>query len=231
MKADEAHSASRLVHFFDVRTPHELRCALERQHLMCFNASLNRGRLEFHANGKHNGLPIIFRLLFTAADLPSNAYSLFIQLSWSGTKPDAHDYFLKSSQSWFEFWCRDLNLQPHAVEAEPNTCYQELADQALNAESQLTDTALIQQRILEALRNGAVFSTASKEGGARIGFSQGRFFRQDYGESEESEVFPDDASFLTFLRKFYDWEVSRALYPDKASDETAWRLIQHQHHR
>ena len=36
---------------------------------------------------------------------------------------------------------------------------------------------------------------------------------------------PAEAEFLEALRKFYDWETSRNVYPEKVSDFVAWKLI------
>lgn len=225
MNPDELHSASRIVHFTDRRSPHEMRCALERDHMTGFEPVMQEGRLEFHGVSKCNGLPCTFRLVFEAAGWATNEYTLHLQISWAHLPPEHHDYYRKTSVSWFDLWCRDL--KPHApLPAEPPTgTYQARVEQALDAESHLTDISAIQQAILTALRSGASFSTAHKEGGTNIGHAQGRFFRRDYGESNAQETFAADASFLAFLRKFFDWETSRNVAPAKVSDETAWRLI------
>lgn len=49
--------------------------------------------------------------------------------------------------------------------------------------------------------------------------------RADYGESSSVEAFRDEAAFLAFLRRFFDWETSRGAYPGKATEPEAWRLI------
>lgn len=36
---------------------------------------------------------------------------------------------------------------------------------------------------------------------------------------------PDEAEFLEALRKFYDWETSKNVYPEKVSDLVAWKLM------
>ena len=75
------------------------------------------------------------------------------------------------------------------------------------------------------MKSGAKFFTSHKEGGTHISWQNGRFVRSDYGESDEREEFTDDGEFLKFLRQFYSWETSRNLYPEKASELTAWKLI------
>jgi hypothetical protein len=92
-------------------------------------------------------------------------------------------------------------------------------------QAHLMEVQSIQQEILSRMREGASFSTAHKEGGTTISFSQGRFVRADYGESSRREEFRDPNRFLAFLRQFYDWETSRNTHPNKVADVVAWRLI------
>lgn len=64
----------------------------------------------------------------------------------------------------------------------------------------------IQHEILAALRAGAEFCTAHKEGGTTIRWLHGRFVREDYGEWNERAEYTDEATFLAFLRRFFEWE-------------------------
>ncbi|MEI9863519.1 MAG: hypothetical protein WDN00_02985 [Limisphaerales bacterium] len=75
------------------------------------------------------------------------------------------------------------------------------------------------------MKQGASFATAHKEGGTNIRWLNGIFVRADYGESEDRKEFYSESDFLTALRKFYDWETSTNVYPDKVSDFEAWKLI------
>ena len=83
----------------------------------------------------------------------------------------------------------------------------------------------IQQIIVERMKRGATFSTAHKEGGTILKWLDGRFIRSDYGENPDLIKFADETEFLKALRQFYDWDTSKALYPSKASDFDAWKLI------
>jgi hypothetical protein len=38
-------------------------------------------------------------------------------------------------------------------------------------------------------------------------------------------TYATEAEFLDALRKFYDWETSKNVYPEKVSDLVAWKLI------
>ena len=45
------------------------------------------------------------------------------------------------------------------------------------------------------------------------------------GEYPDTVVFPSESEFLEALRKFYEWETSQNMYPEKASDYVAWKLM------
>ncbi len=75
------------------------------------------------------------------------------------------------------------------------------------------------------MKRGARFTTSHKEGGANICWANGRFVRSDYGDNPAHQAFSSEADFLEALRQFYDWETSKNLYPNKASDFVAWKLI------
>lgn len=225
MPSQNPHSASWTVSFTDVRPPCEMRGALEREHMAPFEAVMKDSRLEYHGASKCNTLPCTFRLVFDAAGEQTNDYTLHIQMSWAHLPVAAHDSYRRSSASWLALWCRDLTIRPPRSPEPPNAGYQARVEDALKEEIQIADIPAIQRTILSALKNGATFSTSHKEGGTNIGYSNGRFYRRDYGEWTSNETFTDEAAFLTFLRKFYDWETSRSIAPAKVTDEIAWRLI------
>lgn len=218
-------SAAAVIHFTDTRSPGEIRAALEREHMAPFDPILKDGRLEFHATTKCNTLPCTLRLTFNAAHSTTNDYSLHIQMSWAHLPPASHAHYHASFASWLSFWSRDLKLQTTPASESPNAHYQTLVELALVAEASLTDIPAIQKTILTALKRGAVFRTSHKEGGTNIGFANGAYHRKDFGEWTSHDTFADDASFLGFLRKFYDWETSRSVAPAKVPDVVAWRLI------
>lgn len=82
-----------------------------------------------------------------------------------------------------------------------------------------------QQAILQALRGGASFFTAHKEGGTRIRFDGTQFVRADYGESDLVQRFASDAEFLDFLYRFYEAENTQSVRPASLAQAEAWRLI------
>ena len=86
-------------------------------------------------------------------------------------------------------------------------------------------SAAIQQEILDALRRGAEFRTAHKEGGTVLRWQHGRFIREDYGDWSERAAYTDDAAFLAFLWRFFEWE-SRSLQRVELPEPDRWRNIQ-----
>jgi len=187
---------------------------------------VNEARLEFLGTIKCNDLPSTFRLIFESAGPRSCGYSLLIHMSSAHMPREHDDYHAKSSASWLNLWCDGLEIcQQTSWDDGPDHLYQTRVEQALNAEADLTETPAIQQAILNALRDGATFATSHKEGGSRIGFENGHFFKHDYGEIISSETFVSDTAFLAFLRRFYDWETSKSCHPHQAPEPSVWRLI------
>jgi hypothetical protein len=45
------------------------------------------------------------------------------------------------------------------------------------------------------------------------------------GDYPDAVVFASESEFLEALRKFYDWETSKNVYPEKVSELVAWRLM------
>lgn len=86
--------------------------------------------------------------------------------------------------------------------------------------------AAAQRAIVAALRSGASFSTAHKEGGTTIRFDGRDYLREDFGESPSLTRFATDEELLAFLRRFYHHEVLRDAGPAGVSEAEAWRWIQ-----
>lgn len=101
-----------------------------------------------------------------------------------------------------------------------------LIHSSLTFESHLTDVAAIQREITTAMARGSRFITSCKEGDTRLTFQHGHYRRVDEGDEPATETFPDEATFLTFLRRFYQWEVTRGSPRNVTlSEEDAWKLI------
>ena len=85
-------------------------------------------------------------------------------------------------------------------------------------------SAAIRQEILAALRAGAQFRTAHKEGGTTIRWERGRFIREDYGDWSERAEYTDEVEFLAFLWRFFEWE-SRGYQRVQLPDAERWENI------
>lgn len=217
-------SNHRVLHFRDSRPPQEIQFALERDLMVLLQPVQENSRLVFHGSVKIDGGMHSVRLRFEAALPRENCYSLTVTAS--GAEPARREGHLQAASGWFEFWTRDFQSAPPPPAGEgAGECYRALVEQAIAAEAHLTSVPAVQEEILAAMRRGAMFSTAHKEGGTRIAFEQGRFVRTDYGEWDRRDEFPDDAAFRAFLRKFFDWDTSRNTFPEKVSDFEAWKLI------
>lgn len=212
--------------FHDIRLPQALCSVLERQYMTRFTPEVREGHLEYRAVTKAGGLPCRFRLVYEAATPNGNRYSLHMEMSWAHLPAEHHDHYRRSSESWFQLWTQDWAAAARqAPGGEDAALYPQRVAQALDAESHLADVASIQQEILTALKTGATFATAHKEGGTRIGHAQGRYFSWDYGESTAERTFTEDSAFLAYLRAFFDGDLSRDNAAVKMSEEDAWRLI------
>ena len=226
MNSADATHAARTCYFADEQSPHEIRCLLEREHLVRFDpVTRDDGHLEFEATSRCNGLPCTFRLSFLAAHPSVNHYALHIEMSWTHMPADCNEYHRKTSESWFDLWCADFQSHAPLPEVPVSDLYRQRVAQALQAEVHLTDIAALQQEILSALKSGSSFATAHKEGGTRIGYANGHFYREDYGESPAREVFSDEAEFLASLHRFYGWQISKNVAPAQVPDELGWLLI------
>jgi hypothetical protein len=209
--------------FRDRRAPHEIRHFLERRLMTLLRIDTGAGRLAFRGTLKSGYGVFQFDLTLQAAHWWGNLYSLQIEASpLPGAKDD--QAFRKSAQSWFGWWTSDFKATSDSIDNSPDR-HRQCVEQALASESAESTVAGIQRTIAEAVRAGATFSTAHKEGGTNIGFRGGKFFRSDYGESSEHESFATDEAFLAFLRRFYHGEVSRNSHPHQVPELDAWKLI------
>lgn len=219
-------SAKRLLHFRDRRPPHEIQFALERDLMTLFVASIKNERLTMTATAKVVGAQYDFELRFEAALPLTNCYSLRVETSWADAAATHHDYYRKTSKSWFGLWTRDLMpADPPNSDAGSTARYQEICAASLNAEAHLDTVPALQQTIVAAMKAGARFTTSNKEGDTNINWNGSRFVRIDQGDYPDTVVFSSETEFLEALRKFYDWETSTNVYPQKVSDLVAWKLI------
>lgn len=223
---ETATSANRLLHFRDHRPPHEIQFALERDLMTLFAANMPNGRLTMTANAKVVGAQYDFELRFEAAMPHTNCYSLRVGTSWADAPATHHDYYRNTADSWFSHWTRGfMPAEPPAADAVAPERYQAICAAALNAEAHLDTVPALQQTIVGAMKRGARFTTSHKEGGTDLSWNGEHFVRSDYGDYPDHITYSSEEEFLEALRKFYDWETSKNVYPPKVSDLVAWKLM------
>lgn len=226
VSAETATGAKRTLHFEDRRPPQEVQFALERELMTLFTKAMDNGKLRMLAQGNVNGASYCFELQFEAALFFRNSYSLRVEASWAGQPAKSHDYFRKTSDSWFSLWTRDLMAaNPPKTDAGSAGSYQKLVEAALVAEAHLDSIAAIQQAIVVGVKDGGSYSTSHKEGGTNIFWRGGKFIRSDYGDYPDHKEFTDESEFLKMLEQFCHWDVHRLAGSNKLSEFDTWKLI------
>jgi hypothetical protein len=162
-----------------------------------------------------------------------NLYALRLGYEGSGS-PVNEKIWSENVRLTMDRWTEGLTLTESRAGSTPERFRQvveettsrerELADQPLPKEDQAAILA-IQEAIVERLRQGKYFFTASKEGGTHIKWIRDRFVFQDYGESDDREEFTAVAPFFERLRKFYDWESRYEWLPHTPPEIEVWRFI------
>lgn len=177
------------------------------------------------------------RLRLEAVVDACQAYALTVRSS-APRRWTSEDQFRLKAERRFEYLCSKLQRPCKAIDRSGASAAQ-LADVrrtsiALEAARALVvedpaPVARLQQAVLAAMRNGAVFLTAHKEGGTRLGFDGRNFRRIDYGDQPNvNHVFADDAAMLACLRAFFDWDSRQQDYPHRPPEVEVWRYIQGQ---
>ena len=213
-------------HFRDRRPPQEIQWRLEADLMELVAPVAGSVRYTLQTTMRHGTQQFVFHLIFQAALANANCYSFRAELSDPGPRPSTPEELTRTITSWMGFWMRDYAAADPPGAAEGSAArYEQLVQAARTAESHLVDVPSVQQEIIRRMRTGAEFRTAHKEGGTTISFRGGRWSRVDYGEWSTTEHFQVEAQFLSFLRTFFDVEVSRNILPDRVPDEKAWRLI------
>lgn len=211
--------SERSLHFRDSRPPQEIQFYLERRLMALFEVAAREPKLEWRTTLRMGTEVYRCRLVFEAAFFVTNCY--FFHVETDGGR-----------MSWFDFWAQGWKpAQPPNPADNSVARYQKLATQAATAEAHLTDVAAVQREILAALRRGASFSTAHKEGGTNIRYHRGRYVAADYGESSGERTFDSDEAFLAYLRKFFHYQVNQNYRPDAIPELVAWKLILRLLHR
>ncbi len=210
---------------FDARPPQDLQAELERATEAVFPLDGSATPPTCAASFEFVGLRYRLALAFGEAFADGNRYRLDIAVE-PGPGWTDQAAARRSADGWIALWSNGLRreTQPPAGQSLPAR-HQALTEAWLAEEARCADVALTQRRILDGLRAGACFTTAHKEGGTTIRFTGRVYFSADYGESNDTRRFADDAGFLAYLRQFYDFQTSRYVWPARVAEADAWRLI------
>lgn len=216
------------LHLIDLREPQAVQTVLERATDAVFAplgdpaaaavrcARFSLGRVTYRL-GLH----------FVDAQVRRQCYRLVIEAATGDDTADLNEE-RRRAEAWIGLWTHGLPWQPlPAAGAGSPQRHQALVAAWRTAELAWQDVGATQRSILEALRRGAWFSTAHKEGGTTIRQVGDGWVAADYGESQQARRFTDAATFLAFLQRFYDHETSRHVWPDRVPEADAWRLIHH----
>ncbi len=222
---NEPTSASHVVHFRDARPPQAIQHELERRVMARLTPAMEDQRLVHRGTVAVNGATCAVELTFEAAWAHEYGYRLHFEMTWDDATPEHADYHRKVAPSWMELWAQDFVPAERALPGEGVAeLYAGRVSEAMVAERALSSISAVEQEILAAVRAGGTFSTSHKEGGTTVSWRGGRFVRADYGESQFSETFVDDAAFLSFLRRFFEWETRRGSR-GTPTELQRWQLI------
>lgn len=216
---------TRVLHFIDRRAPHEVQFALERDLMALFTARMEGGQLRMNTTAHVNGARYDFEIQFIAARKGENHYTLRVVSEWPVSNSN-HDYFRKTSDSWYKLWISELTpATPSDANDAPATRYQELCEAALNAERHLDTVEAVKRAIVDGVKRGGKYGTSHKEGGTNIFFQDGKFNCSDYGDNPDHKQYTDDAEFLKMLWNFSRFDVNRSAGKRELPELEVWKLI------
>jgi hypothetical protein len=191
--------------------------------------------LRYAGTSGAGGYPSTVRLELVAVGGGRHLYALTSE----GTAPrrwEDEQHFTAMCERRFERWCAQLRIvadQP-AWPGGPRSPLEPCVIQVVAAEEaaervgeDMAPVFALQARILDALRGGAGFVEAGKEGRTQLFFDGTVFRREDDGDGpDRSAAYADDASMLDCLRHHYDWEANQGSYPHPQPELVVWQYIQ-----
>ena len=191
-------------------------------------------RLRYSSTSSAGGFPLTLQLELRAASGTAHLYAL----TCTGSAPKRWENeveFTRACDRRFTFWCAKLRLVPDANAwgpVMPVQMHELIAATQAQEDAEAARTpdpapiAYVQQHVLDGLKAGQVFITAHKEGGTRLYFDGTVYRRSDYGDGlNRDEVYADGPAMLKCLRRFYDWEAQRDVYPHQKDELQVWRYI------
>ena len=190
--------------------------------------------LQYAGTTGAGGHPCTVRLQLVAVAAECHLYRLTSESSVP-RRWEEEQRFTSACERRFAHWCVQLRIVaneqawPNAPRADLEQCVMGViaAEEATaRAIEDKTPVVALQRQVLDALRSGMGFFSASKEGGSHLFFDGSVFRRKDYGDGPDwSAVYADDASMIDGLRRFYDWDARRDSYPHRKPDLEVWQYI------
>jgi hypothetical protein len=213
------------LHVIDSRAPQDVQAQLERNTDAVFAPLGNEDDLVRSAMIRCGMLQ--YRLTLTLVNVLPQGNSFRLDVAAFAHEGHADEQaLLRHAQAWIGVWTHGLQTVPRPAAGEGSASRRQALARAWRAaEVPLGQIATLQQSIVQAMRHGATFSTAHKEGGSNIRFDGRRYEHTEYGENQSIRHYASDAQFLDFLRQFFDYETSRHVWPARVPEVDAWRLI------
>lgn len=223
---ESATGWTRVLYFEDKRPPHLVQFNLERELMVLFVASMDGSQLRMNATADVNGARYDFEVRFLAALKSNYHYSLRTEASWADSDPKHHDYFRKTSDSWFQMWTRELrSATPSDMSKNLVERYQKESAATLQAQQQLNSVEAVQRAIIDGMKRGGTYGTSHKEGGSNIYWRVDRYVRSDYGDYPDLKNYMSDAEFLQMLWNFCQFDVTRSAGKRALPELDLWKLI------
>lgn len=205
-------------HFRDHRPPPEIQHRLESRLSSLFRPIAGEHPPVFSTAFRSGLTSYQLRLRLNSIADGDHSYTLQMESSGPGAE---------SLSGWAKFWTGGLQEAPPREPAPSSSdALRAAAASWLAADSHLDSVASVQAAILEAMRAGAVYSSAHKEGGTTIRWRRGtRFVAESYGESSYTQTFSTAEDFFAYLWESYDWRTSQYVWPERIPEIDAWKLI------
>lgn len=214
------------VTFQDNRAIVEVLFVFESRLRIIFDAEMAEELLSFRRSFNLNGATYQVQLVYLGATDHSDIYRFSVSGQWTTTDADTHQYFLRSSASWLEYWGSGFELISLEAEVQNNAnLYEQRASDFQQYMSKFAEVTKCHDYIVSEMKKGAKFATSHKEGGTIITYQFGGFSISDYGESNNHQRISDKQHFFDFLSRFYELETRQASSTKDDSELKSWQLI------
>jgi hypothetical protein len=208
----------------DWRTAVELRSHFEQRLKTTFRLDGSPTDWQFVGKMKVTGATWRIEVKPLGQGSAKSLYEITASVSWIEFADTYDDYFSKTSPKWFSFWVEDLPLAPVAFNAVMDLARQRDEFTQLRREDK-ENIETLRQRIVTGLESGGELRMSHKEGGTRFYCQESRFYRQDYGDHEQTKRYAKSDELLSeALSYFSAWFATPGDGQDHTPEER-WRLL------